>query len=100
VFLAPASVIVVVLGALLVDEAGYEFSQTWIMLGFAGFIFSFILGAGFLGPESGRVHKLIAERGAEDAEVQRRIRRMFWVSRVELLVLVAIIADMVFKPGL
>ena len=43
--------------------------------------------------------KLTAERGAEDPEVQRRIRRVLWVSRVELVLLIAIIYVMVTKPG-
>jgi uncharacterized membrane protein len=99
-FLAPVSIVVIVLGALLVNEAGYEFSQTWITLGFAGFIFSFLLGAGFLGPESARIGKLIDQRGPENAEVQSRIRRIVWLSRLELIVLIAVILDMVVKPGL
>ena len=100
VFLPPVAILVIVFGVLLVNEAGYEFSQAWVILGFAGFIFSFLLGAGFLGPETGRIWKLIEERGAEDAEVQRRIRRILLFSRIELVVLIAVILDMVVKPGL
>ena len=99
-YLPVVSILVIVFGALLVSEAGYEFSQTWVALGFAGFIFSFLLGAGFLGPETGRITKLIEERGPEDAEVQSRIHRIVRLSRIELVVLIAVILDMIIKPGL
>jgi uncharacterized membrane protein len=98
--LTPAALLVLLFGVLLVNEVGYEFSQTWITIGFAAFAFSAALGAGFLGPESGRISKLVAERGEEDAEVQRRIRRIFLLSRVELVVLIGAILDMAVKPGL
>ena len=63
------------------------------------FAASFIAGAAFLGPESGRLAKLTAEKGAEDPDVQRRIRRVVMVSRIELVLLIAIVFDMVVKPG-
>lgn len=98
--LTPSALLVVVFGVLLVNEVGYEFSDTWITLGFVAFGLSFVAGAGFLGPESGRIAKLAAERGPDDADVQRRIGRVLLVSRIELVVLVAVILDMVVKPGL
>jgi hypothetical protein len=39
------------------------------------------------------------ERGPEDAEVQRRLQRIFTLSRLDLLVIVLVVADMVLKPG-
>src|SRR4051794_7432621 len=63
--LIPSALLVVIFGGLLVNEVGYDFGDTWIILGLAGFAFSFIAGATFLGPESGRVARLAEERGAE-----------------------------------
>ena len=99
-FLTPAAILVIVFGVLLVDEAGYEFSQTWVTLGFVAFGLSLVLGAGFLGPESGRIAKLAGERGADDPEVMPRIRRILWLSRLELVILIGAIFVMVTKPGL
>lgn len=98
--LVPASLLVVLFGVLLVDEAGYDFSQTWITLGFVAFLLSFLAGSGFLGPESGRIARLAADHGAESPEVKSRIRRVLTVSRIELVILVAVILDMIVKPGL
>ena len=85
---------------MVLNSPAWEFSQTWITLGLAMFLASAITGAAFLGPEAGRVSNLGTERGAADPEVQRRIARALWISRIELVLLVAVIFDMVIKPGL
>jgi hypothetical protein len=56
-------------------------------------------GAGFLGPETGRLGKLMDERPADDPEIGERIGRLVIVSRVELTLLFLIVLDMVLKPG-
>jgi uncharacterized membrane protein len=97
----PTALLVVIFGVLLVIEVdGYEFSQFWISAALAMFLASFIVGAGFLGPESGRIDKLMEERGPTDPEVQSRVARILLVSRIELVLLVLIVLDMVVKPGL
>ena len=98
--LVPSSLAVLGFGVwLVIDQPAWEFSQFWISAGLAVFAASFIAGAAFLGPESGRLAKLTAEKGAEDPDVQRRIRRVVMVSRIELVLLIAIVFDMVVKPG-
>jgi hypothetical protein len=98
--LNPAALLVVLFGVLLViEDPNYEFSQAWITLGLIAFLASAITGAAFLGPETGRIGKLVQQHGPDAAEVQARIRRVFLISRIELVVLVLIILDMVIKPG-
>jgi hypothetical protein len=101
-YFIPVSLIVVALGFGLIGESdgAWELSQFWVSAGLGMFMVSFLLGAGFLGPESGRIAKLAEERGAADDEVQSRISRVIWVSRFELLLLILVIFDMVVKPGL
>lgn len=96
----PSSLIVVLFGFGLLAEGNWEFGETWIYLALAVYVASFLTGAGFLGPESGRINRLAAERGGADDEVQSRIARLLLVSRVELLFLILVILDMVIKPGL
>jgi uncharacterized membrane protein len=99
-YFARASVVALLAGLALVIYAPFVyFSETWVIVGLVGYVATFLTGAGFVGPESGRIGELIAERGPADAEVQQRIRRIFVISRIELVVLVAVVADMVFKPG-
>ena len=72
----------------------------WRTFGFIVWLLSFIVGAGYLGPESGRLSKLVEERGPEDPEYLRRLGRIFVVSRIELLLLILVVLDMAVKPGL
>lgn len=101
-YFIPISLAVVALGFGLVAESdgAYDLGQFWVAAGIAMFLVSFITGAAFLGPESGRIAAMAEERGPADAEVQRRIARVVWVSRIELLLLIVVIFDMVVKPGL
>jgi uncharacterized membrane protein len=99
--ITPTALLVVIFGVLLVlDSEVYEFSQFWISAALAMYLVSFVVGAGFLGPESGRLAALVEERGPEDPEVQSRTARILMVSRIELVLLVLIVLDMVTKPGL
>jgi hypothetical protein len=78
---------------------GLQLTDLWIVLGLLGIVSTIIFGAGFIGPEAGRLAQLGLERGPEDAEVQRRLQRIFMLSRLDLLVIVLVVADMVLKPG-
>ena len=96
----PASLLVLALGiTLVVREPVYAFGDTWILIGLGGILFSALVGSLFLGPESGRLAKVIAEKGPGDPEVKRRIDRLTLVSRIELGILLLVVADMVVKPG-
>lgn len=101
-FLIPSSLAVVVLGFLLIGESdgAWELSQTWISIGLGVWILSFLAGVLYLGPESGRIEKLSQEKGPSDPEYQRRLRRLFLVSRIELVLLIAVVLDMAIKPGI
>jgi hypothetical protein len=76
-----------------------NFTDTWIVLGLIGIAATIVTGVGFLGPESERLGKAFVERGPSDPEIGRRISRILVISRVDLVVLILVVADMVFKPG-
>jgi uncharacterized membrane protein len=97
----PSSLILLVSGVFTVHESagGWSYSQGWVQFGLAIIVLSIAVGAGYLGPEAGRIAKATARSGVESAEVQERIRRIFLVSRIELVLLLAVIFDMVVKPG-
>jgi len=100
--LLPTALTLVILGFILLHESSgaYDLGQGWVTFGFVVWLLSSIAGAGFLGPESGRLGKLVEERGPDDPEYQRRLRRIFLVSRIELLLLILVALDMTVKPGL
>jgi hypothetical protein len=49
--------------------------------------------------EGKRISRLAEQRGAEDHQVRRRLNRLLWLGRLDLLILVAVPWLMVFKPG-
>ena len=96
----PASLVLVIFGFLLVHEGNWDLGKTWLIFALIVYAASFVVGAGFLGPESGRIARAIDEHGPTSGEAQRRIARIFLISRIELLFLLLVVVDMVVKPGL
>jgi uncharacterized membrane protein len=96
----PASVLVLIMGILLVWYGPYQVTDLWVILGLLGIANTIVIGAAFLGPEAGKLAALTEERGPDDPEVQRRIKRIFTISRFDLAVLFLVIVVMVTKPTL
>jgi uncharacterized membrane protein len=96
----PATILLLLMGiALVAYSPVYAFTDTWILLAFAGFAATFVTGAFVIGPASGKIGALLEAEGPSSVEAQALIRRIFAVSRVDLVVLLLVVADMVFKPG-
>jgi uncharacterized membrane protein len=95
----PASLVLVVFGAWAAHEGGFSYSQTWLWLGVLVFALSFVVGAGFIGPEAKRLAKAIEAGGPGSPEARMRLDRILLVSRIELVLLLLIVLDMVVKPG-
>ena len=94
----PTSLILFAAAIAMMVNLHWPWSQNWIVLGLIAFGLSFVIGAGFIGPESGRLAALLEQHGPEAPIVQARIRRILTVSRCELVVLLTVIWNMVVKP--
>jgi len=94
----PASLTLLILGIVMVNDR-WAFDQFWIIAAIAMFAFSFVSGAFYLGPQSGKLKKLYETEGTDAPEAPVLIRKLFVVSRIELVLMVLIIFDMVLKPG-
>ena len=97
--ITPVSLILLVFGFLLVWEGPWSLGDTWVWLGLAGFGITFLAGFLFFGPESGRIGKLIDAEGGDSPAVQARISRILNLARLDTVLLVLIVLDMVVKPG-
>lgn len=96
----PASLVVLAAGIFMVwDNNAWAFSQTWIWLTLVIYALSFIIGAAYLGPTSGKLAKVLEAKGPSDPEFKDMLSRLLTVSRVDALLLLVIVALMVFKPG-
>ena len=90
----PASLAVLVLGVLLTIEGPWSFGDLWILLGLAGYAFSFLVGIGFIEPEGKRI--AAAMEAGDDARAAWLVRRRNTVSRVELVVLYLVLAALAY----
>ena len=96
--LVPAALIALLAGFGLVWESDFwTIGDDWIVIGLILFAITFIAGAGFFGPESGRINKLVQADGAVAAGP--RIRRLLVLTRIDLIVLFLLIFDMTVKPS-
>ena len=95
---APMAMLTLLFGILMVlDADAIEFEQTWIAIGLGAIVLSIVLGAGFLGPQSG---KLVGELESGSDGAMERLRRIALVSYIDLVVLLIAVWAMVAKPGL
>ena len=95
----PATWVLLLAGIALMINGDWSWGQNWIVFGLIAFALSFVLGAGFLGPEGGRIAAVIEREGPESPEAQARIRRILLLSRCELVVLITVLVNMVVKPN-
>ena len=74
--------------------------QAWVVFGLVILLLSAVVGSTFLGPESTKIKGLIETKGADAPETVARTQRLFLVSRIELVLLLLVVIDMSWKPGL
>jgi uncharacterized membrane protein len=98
--LIPSSLMAVVAGVLMViDSDVWGFGDDWIVIGIVLFAITFLAGAAFFGPESGRLGKLIEAEGPTSPAVQAKLKRLLALTRADLMLLFLIIFDMAVKPS-
>ena len=95
----PATWLVLLAAIGMMVNLHWPWGANWVVFGLVAWGLSFVVGAGFLGPEGGRIAAAIERDGVESVEAQRRIRRILLISRAELVVLIAVLFNMVVKPS-
>jgi hypothetical protein len=98
--LGPISGLLLLMGIALVIKGPWEFSDAFVLIAIAGWVASAALGIFFLGPQGGKLQTALTERGSTDPEALEQVKRVVLVSRLDILILTIVVADMVFKPGL
>jgi len=94
----PAAGLLLVSGAAMVIQA-WDFGQGWIAVSIALWLLSAVAGALYLGPRAKRAAALFEAEGPTSSAALQLTRRLFLVSRLELISFAIVIALMVFKPG-
>lgn len=98
-FFSPSAVLVLVAGIVMASIGGIM-AAPWVSFGFLGVFISAGLGMGYLSPKSRQLRQMIEARGMQDPEAVALGSRMMLVSRIDLVLLVLVVAAMVFKPGM
>jgi uncharacterized membrane protein len=94
----PSGLLTLILGVLLAWDGPWSFADLWVLIGLAGWITSFGVGFLFIRPQGEKMKEIVAQYGPTSVEAQRQGRRLGVVSRVQLLALFLVVADMVLKP--
>jgi hypothetical protein len=97
-YFPPLSLLVVGLGFGLLEKGDLGYDPIWIQIGIGGWAASFLLGAGYLGPRSRKLARMLEERNPADLAIQDLIGRTLFVARLDSLLLLFITFDMVAKP--
>ncbi|HEX8647193.1 MAG TPA: DUF2269 family protein [Thermoleophilaceae bacterium] len=97
---AVAGIVVIAAGSWLVSEAGYDYSDTWVTLGYVGWLISFLFGVAFYGPEGKRRERAIESEGLESSVVTKSLNRVLTVAAIDSTIITLVVIDMTTKPGL
>ena len=96
-----AGVVLLLTGFGMVGDAEFvEFGDTWVWLGLVGLVVAFAIGGALISRTADALTKSLEASGGVLTEEQRPLaNRVLLYARLELAVLVLVIADMVAKPG-
>jgi uncharacterized membrane protein len=99
---APVSVLVLALGFVLMSKSNgaWSYSSFWVVFGLIVWAVSATTGFLFFKPQTESVRDMIAERGADDAEVQERVGKILFAARIDMALLLLVVVDMTAKPFL
>lgn len=94
----PSALVVLAMGFVLVHKGQWGYGHFWVIFALVAWFVSLAVGASFLGPESGRLAKLLEAKGPDDPEVLARLDRILAVARTDVALIFLVAADMVAKP--
>ena len=91
----PASMLTLVTGILTTAMGGMWFSL-WVLLGLAGFAWTFFTGIRFIEPSGRKIAETVAAGRTDEALIAGK--RMMQIIKFDYTVMLVVIADMVLKP--
>jgi uncharacterized membrane protein len=94
----PSSLIVLAMGLVLMHKGDWGYGNFWPLFGLVGWCVSFVVGAAYLGPQAGKLGKLMETHGPDDPIVAARLDRVINVARTDVVLILVIAVDMVAKP--
>jgi uncharacterized membrane protein len=93
----PAAIITLFSGVTLVLMGGAAFRDLWIVLALTGVGATIILGATQIGPNVMKMSDLLESSGDAN-EITRISKRLHFITRIDLVILVFVLLDMILRP--
>jgi uncharacterized membrane protein len=97
-FFAPAGLVVLLMGIAMMINTDWGWGKFWVIAGLVGYAATFVTGIGFLSPLAKKIDELLTEKGPSAPETQAAIQRILLIARIDIGVLLLVVADMVTKP--
>jgi len=97
-FFAPAGLVVLLMGIAMMINTDWGWGKFWVIVGLIGYATTFVTGIGVLSPLAKKIDELITDKGPNAPETQAAIQRILLVARIDIGVLLLVVADMVTKP--
>ncbi len=95
-----AGVLLLITGFAMIGDAGIDITEPWILIAIVGLIVAMGIGGAVIGPSATKLAEGVAAAGGTmTAEARPHADRLLLFSRIELVVLALVVADMVIKPG-
>jgi uncharacterized membrane protein len=95
---APAGLIVLLMGIAMMLNTNWGWGKFWVVAGLVGYAATFVTGIGVLSPLAKKIDECLTEYGPEAPQTQAAIQRILVVARIDVGVLLLVVADMVTKP--
>lgn len=96
---APAGLLVFAMGiTMVINSPEIGFGTTWVDIGLVGYALTFTTGILVLAPLAKKIVTLGETVGAAAPETQATIKRILLIARLDVAVLVLVVADMLMKP--
>lgn len=95
---APAGLVVLAMGIAMMINTDWGWGTFWIDAGLIGYASSFVVGVAVLSPLAKRIVASSEQNGATHPETVALINRIMLIARVDVAVLLLVVADMVTKP--
>jgi uncharacterized membrane protein len=99
VVITGSALVVVIAGFATLGQEHLSLSTTWVSIGFGIWIVSFLTGVAYLTPNARRISAAVGADGTLATAQQAAMGKLLIVMRIELLLLMAAVVDMVVKPG-
>lgn len=96
---APAAFLLLGSGIWAVIEGNWEFGDTWVSIGFTGWVVGLVIALAWHNSEGRRIRDAVADGGVDGPRARSVARTGLWVGAAELAVLLVVVWAMVAKPG-